>query len=141
MPTTRAGALWPVLLLLIGSPISATAMMGGEGPPPCESRACFVEAVSACKANASYMTRTAAGASAQYSIQGPTEDGKCKLGMIYMRHPNAEWTYKPLHFVLDPQGDVETELKRTVTDCLEGTADSDQQCSGPLLELSGDQPE
>ena len=111
--------------------------MGTEGPPPCETQACFIDAVSACKAKASYMTSMAAGAGAQYMVEGSTDAGNCKLGMIYMKHPEAGWTYKPLHFVVNPNGDIEAQLKDAVSDCLSGQADSDHQCSGPLLDISG----
>jgi hypothetical protein len=95
------------------------SIMGAEeGPPPCESQACFTEAVSACRANVSYFTNTAAGGRAQYMIEGSTAGGSCQLGMIYMQHPQSDWTYKPLHFLVDPDGDIETLLKETVSDCL-----------------------
>lgn len=108
-------------------------MMGTEGPKPCETTECFVEAVSACKAKASYMTRNAAGAMVQYVVEGEAEQGGCQLGMIYMQHPNNDWTYKPLHFVVDPAGDIEKQLKETVAACLSG--DDAGQCRGPLLEV------
>lgn len=111
----------------------AISMMGTDGPQPCETTECFVEAVSACKANASYMTRNAAGAMVQYQVEGEAEQGGCQLGMIYMKHPNNDWTYKPLHFVLDPDGDVEKQLKETVAECLSGG--HTRQCHGPLLEV------
>lgn len=80
------------------------------------------------------MTSSAAGASAQYMIEGPTDDGQCKLGMIYLRHPNSDWTYKPLHFVVDPEGNIETQLKKTVEGCLSEGPDAVAVCKGPLLE-------
>lgn len=127
----------PVALALLGlwsNP--AVSMMGSDGPPPCESKACFVEAVTACKAKASYMTGTAAGARVQYSIEGSTRDERCQLGMIYMQHPESDWTYKPLHFVLDPDGDIEAQLKDAVAACLSGEASGEYQCRGPLLEYA-----
>lgn len=132
--TKRISLFSAALVLLAPWSVRAVAMMGSEGPPPCESEACFVEAVSACKVDTSYMTGTAAGANAQYVIEGATEDGRCKLGMIYMKHPKSGWTYKPLHFVLDPEGDIETRLREAVADCLEGRTGNNYQCSGPLLE-------
>lgn len=111
----------------------AISMLGTEGPKPCETTECFVDAVSACKANASYMTRNAAAAIVQYVVEGEAEHGACQLGMIYMKHPNNDWTYKPLHFVVEPDGDIETQIKETVAECLSG--DDVPQCRGPLLEL------
>ena len=138
MRTTGQNRFMPAALALLAlSPGQAMSMMGHDGPPPCESQACFVEAVSACRTDASYMTRTAAGAQVQYRVEGATENGRCRLGMIYMQHPEPDWTYKPLHFVLDREGDISTRLGKTVTDCLSGRADSDRQCRGPLLEISG----
>ncbi|MGM0554286.1 MAG: hypothetical protein ACQETK_10975 [Pseudomonadota bacterium] len=123
------------LLALWSNP--AVSMMGYEGPAPCESKACFIDAVSSCKAEASYVTATGAGASVQYLVEGAAETEGCKLGMIYMQHPESEWTYKPLHFVLDPDGDIDAQLKDAVDACLSGQADAGYQCSGPLLEISG----
>lgn len=77
-----------VPLALWASP--AASMMGFDGPPPCESKACFIEAVSAFKAGASYMTGMGAGASVQYMIDGATEDEGCQLGMVYTQHPESE---------------------------------------------------
>lgn len=133
----RISFMPPALVLLALWSIPAWSMMGFEGPPPCESKACFVEAVAACKADASYMTGTTAGANAQYTVEGATEDGHCKLGMIYIQHPNADWTYKPLHFVVDPDGHIEGQLKNAVDGCLSGRTDGNHQCSGPLLDVSG----
>ncbi|MDZ7747529.1 MAG: hypothetical protein U5K43_00725 [Halofilum sp. (in: g-proteobacteria)] len=135
--TNRICSLCAALVAPMLWSLPAASMMGGDGPPPCESRACFVEAVSACKEKASYMTTTAAGARAQYVVEGPADDGRCQVGMIYMTHPQSDWTYKPLHFVLERDGDIETRLKETVADCLAGRADGNRQCSGPLLEISG----
>lgn len=138
MQTGKRISIFTVAMALLSIwSVRAVAMMGAEGPPPCESQACFVEAVSTCKAEASYMTSTAAGASVQYMIEGTTKDGNCKLGMIYMQHPKSGWTYKPLHFVLDPEGDIETRLKEAVADCLAGRTDNNYQCSGPLLDKAG----
>ncbi len=130
----RNGLAFMSLVLVALWSAQANSMMGADGPPPCESQACFVEAVSACKAEASFMTTTVANARAQYLVEGSTDDGRCRVGMIYMQHPRSEWTYTPLHFVLDRDGDIGNELKRTVQDCLSGDADRDRQCSGPLLE-------
>lgn len=113
---------------------TAASMMAGDGPPPCETTECFVEAVSACKADASYMTR-AAGTMVQYTVEGEAGQGGCQLGMIYMMHPNNAWTYQPLHFVVDPGDDIEKQVKETVADCLANTADDARQCQGPLLEV------
>lgn len=135
--TKRIGYLSAALVLLVIWSIRAGAMMGSDGPPPCETQACFVEAVTACTAKSSYMTGTGAGARAQYLVEEPTGDGNCKLGMIYMKHPESDWTYKPLHFVVDTEGDIEAQLKETVAACLSGRAEREHQCSGPLLEISG----
>lgn len=115
----------------------ALSMMGNEGPAPCESQACFIEAVSACKVGTSYVTRSAAGALVQYAIESPTENDGCRLGMIYMQHPESDWTYKPLYFVLDRNGEIDTQLKKSVADCLSGDAVRNQECSGPLIDMPG----
>lgn len=135
--TQRLGSVAAGLILLVVGSNHAAAMMGFEGPPPCESQSCFIEAVSKCEADASYVTPMEAGASAQYLVEGADDDGSCKLGMIYMTYPQSEWTYKPLHFVIDPNAGIEAQLKEAVAACLAGRTDHDYQCSGPLLDISG----
>ncbi|MFN2289175.1 MAG: hypothetical protein ABR578_12665 [Chromatocurvus sp.] len=115
----------------------AVSMMASDGPPPCETEECFVKAVSACTKDASYMPASAAGSMVQYVIDGGAEDGRCRLAMIYMMHPNNEWTYKPLYFVVDPDRDIDSQVKEGVSACINGTADSALRCEGPLLELTG----
>lgn len=133
----QVGFLSAALAVLALGSTRAVAMMGSDGPPPCESQACFIEAVAACKPQVAYMTATAAGARVQYLVEEPAGGGYCRLAMIYMQHPDPELTYKPLHFVVDPAGDIETQLKETVAECLSGSAEGDRQCSGPLLDISG----
>lgn len=135
--TRRIPGLVAILIPLTLCSARAVSMMGADGPPPCETEDCFVKAVSACEKDASYMPASAAGSTVQYVVEGEAGDGRCQLAMIYMQHPNAEWTYKPLQFVLDPDGDIESQLKDSVSGCLDGTADSSRQCAGPLLEITG----
>lgn len=131
------GIAWMLAAATLGSG-HATAMMGFDGPPPCETEECFAKAVSSCKKDVSYMPGSAAGSKVQYIIEGNTDDGRCQLGMVYMLHPDSEWTYKPLHFVVNPEdGAIGAQLKESVSRCLEGRADSSLQCAGPLLDLSG----
>lgn len=133
MPGTSR--IWGVAATLALWSSQSLSMMGGEGPTPCETEACFVEAISACETGRSYMPPAAVGTMVQYVIEKEAEDGRCQLAMIYMRHPNSGWTYKPLHFVMDTDKGIESRLKQGVVDCLEGTADSSLQCNGPLLKL------
>lgn len=118
--------------------LRAGSMMGGEGPPPCDSQACFVDAVAACESGTAYMTRSAAGATAQYQVEGATEDGRCRLALIYITHPEPAWREKPLFFAVDPGGDVDAQLEQAVEGCLTGDADSEFRCDGPLLDITGD---
>lgn len=134
MPGT--GRICGVAATLVLWSSQCLSMMGGEGPPPCETEACFVEAVSACEKGKSYIPAAAAGTMVQYVVEEQAKDGRCQIAMIYMRHPDSGWTYKPLHFVLDTDQDIESRLRQGVAECLEGTADSTFQCSGPLLELT-----
>lgn len=133
----RTSGLATVVTLSLLWSLPAASMMATDGPPPCETTECFVDAVAACKADASYMTRAAAGAMVQYRIEGEAEGGDCQLGMIYMMHPNNAWTYQPVHFVVSRDGNIEAQLKDTVAECLSETADEARQCRGPLLDLIG----
>ncbi|MDT0634626.1 hypothetical protein [Spectribacter hydrogenoxidans] len=118
--------------------LRAGSMMGGEGPPPCDSQACFVDAVAACESGTAYMTRSAAGATAQYQVEGATEDGRCRLALIYITHPEPAWREKPLFFAVDPGGDIGAQLEQAVEGCLTGDANSEFQCDGPLLDVTED---
>lgn len=109
--TQRLGPVAAGLVLFVVGSCRAVAMMGYEGPPPCESQNCFIEAISSCEADANYMTRMEVGALSQYVVEGADDGGNCKLAMIYMQHPESEWTYKPVHFVIDPDAGIEAQFK------------------------------
>lgn len=133
----KSPGFFQILVLLSLWSGHAVSMMGVEGPPPCETEECFAKAVSVCTKDMSYMPASAAGSMVQYVIKGEAKDGRCRLAMIYMMHPNDGWTYKPLHFVVDPDRDIESQVKDSVSACLKGTAGSALRCEGPLLEVIG----
>ena len=112
----------------------AQAMMGTEGPPPCEDAECFAEKVASCSEGSTYLTRRGAGATAVYGVEGPEGDGHCRVGMNFIRHPDSDWTYKPMRFVVNPQAPVEPQIKRAVEECLQGR-EGEYRCSGPLFEM------
>lgn len=121
-------------LLILAGFGDGTAMMGFDGPPPCDTRDCFAAKVADCSPEARYFTETAAGASAMYRILGEGADGQCELGIIYMSNPNPQWVDKPLTFVVDPKRDLETQLEEALSDCLAGRRGT-HRCAGPLFEL------
>lgn len=84
------------------------------------------------------MTRSAAGATAQYQVEGAREDGRCRLALLYITRAKPAWREKLLFFAVNPASDVEAQLKQAVEGCLTSDAESEFKCRGPLLDVTGD---
>ncbi len=123
--------------LILASILAATInLVGGEAlaaVTTCQDETCYARQIADCNAGANYLTATIAGAQVRYSIIGP-HDGGCDLVMAYTKHPNPEWVGAPLMFTIDPNGDIDTQIKSAVAGCLAG---SDEQwlCGGLLFEI------
>ena len=100
----------------------------------CQDESCFAEQVADCNMNVNYLTPEIAGAQVRYSIIGPFE-GNCDLVMAYTKHPNPDWVGAPLMFTIDPDGDIDTQIKSAVAACLEGKS-KEWNCGGPLHDMA-----
>ncbi len=100
----------------------------------CQDETCFAGQIADCNAGMNYLTPAIAGAQVRYSIIGPYE-GDCDLVMAYTQHPNPEWVGAPLMFTIDPNGDIDAQIKSAVAACLEGKG-LQWNCSGPLQDIA-----
>ena len=92
------------------------AMAAGK---TCRDESCFAGQVADCNAGSNYTSPVIVEAQVRYSILGPHGRG-CEVDMVYTRHSNPEWVHKPLLFTIDPDGDIDAQIKSAVTGCLEG---------------------
>jgi hypothetical protein len=103
----------------------------------CEDESCFAKQASACKANTSYLTPIIAGAQVRYDIVGRLKDS-CDIFMTYTQHPNPDWTDKPLMFSINPDGDIDAQIKAAVASCLEEGKGGKWLCDGPFYDAAGE---
>jgi len=115
-----------ILYLHIGVAVASTIQ--------CQDESCFIEQAADCNKNTSFLTPQIAGAQVRYSIIGPYEGG-CDLVMAYTQHPNPEWVGAPLMFTIDPEGDIDAQIKSAVAACLEGNG-AQWNCGGPLHDMA-----
>ena len=99
----------------------------------CDDEACFIEQAANCKKNTSFLTTKIAGAQVRYSITG-TYKGRCDIEMSYTQHPDPEWVHLSLRFVIDPEGDIDMQIKSAVAGCLGGD-DAQWLCEGSLFDM------
>lgn len=106
----------------------------GDGTPICLDTDCFDDHLSACReAQFGGMLNIRLGVS--YRIEGPTDNGDCRLSMVYTRNPNSEWEGQPLYFTLNPEERFQEIGRDVVEACLAGRVD-EYNCEGPLLDLT-----
>ncbi len=108
------------------------AMAAGK---TCRDESCFAGQVADCNAGSNYTSPVIVEAQVRYSILGPHGRG-CEVDMVYTRHSNPEWVHKPLLFTIDPDGDIDAQIKSAVTGCLEGKG-AQWLCDGPLHDMTG----
>jgi hypothetical protein len=123
-----------MLASLLATTISLDCEEALATPNTCRDETCFAGQIADCDAGANYLTAAIAGAQVRYSIIGPL-DGRCDLVMAYTQHPNPEWVGTPLMFSIDPNGDIDTQVKSAVAGCLAGSGEQ-WLCGGPLFELA-----
>jgi len=99
----------------------------------CDDEACFIKQAADCKKNTSFTTARIAGAQVRYSIMG-TYKGRCDIRMSYTQHPDPEWVDLSMGFVIDPEGDIDTQIKSAVAGCLEGD-EAQWLCEGSLFDM------
>ena len=99
----------------------------------CDDEACFIEQAADCKKNTSFLTAKIAGAQVRYSIAGIYK-GRCDIRMSYTQHPDPEWVDLSMGFVIDPEGDIDMQIKSAVAGCLGGD-DAQWLCEGSLFDM------
>ncbi len=119
-----------ILASLLAATIYLDSMEALAGVKSCQDETCFAEQIANCNSGVNYLTPAVAGAQVRYSIIGP-HDGDCDLVMAYTQHPNPAWVGSPLMFTIDPNGDIDAQIKSAVAICLEGNG-VQWNCSGPL---------
>jgi hypothetical protein len=115
-----------------------TCLFGNEAMAAgktCRDESCFAGQVADCNAGSNYTSPVIAEVKVRYSILGPHGRG-CEVDMVYTRHSNPEWVHKPLLFTIDPDGDIDAQIKSAVTGCLEGKG-AQWLCDGPLHDMTG----
>lgn len=102
----------------------------------CMTQECFIQHATSCKA-AIFDTQFAAGGRARYRvIGGPPGENFCILGFEFLENPDPSLAGQFLTYEINPQADVEPQLKEAVAECLQGKA-GEYRCAGQLWELSG----
>lgn len=124
--------------LLVSASVAILASAGCTDAGNVPDMEGFLERVESCQA-ASYTTDRAAGARGTYTVEGPADPG-CRLAFTYVENPNPDLVGKSVAFVVDPEGDVERQLKAGLTECLEGRG-GDFRCEGPLFTAAGGTPD
>ena len=99
----------------------------------CDDEACFIEQAADCKKNTRFLTAKFAGAQVRYSIMGAYK-GRCDIRMVYTQHPDPEWVDLSMGFVIDPEGDIDMQIKSAVAGCLGGD-DAQWLCGGSLFDM------
>lgn len=124
-------------MFVLASLLAATIYLDSEealaAVNNCQDETCFAGQIADCNAGVNYLTPAIAGAQVRYSIIGPYE-GDCDLVMAYTQHPDPEWVGAPLMFTIDPNGDIDAQIKSAVAACLEGKG-LQWNCDGPLHDM------
>lgn len=103
----------------------------------CKDESCFTQRAADCKANTSYLTPKIAGAQVRYTILRRFKED-CDIAMTYTQHPNPDWIDKSLMFVIDPDGNIDAQIKAAVASCLEEGKGGQWLCDGPFYDTAGE---
>jgi hypothetical protein len=101
----------------------------------CRDESCFARQVAACDQPSTYTTPVIAEAQVRYTIFGSFQGG-CDIEMRYVQHPNPDWVDNPMLFSIDPEGDIDAQIKLAVASCLEGSGGK-WGCDGPFYDQLG----
>lgn len=73
-----------------------------------------------------------------YTVEEPTDDGKCMLSFKFTANPNDDFIGKKVFFAVeddaDAAGNFQEDIMGPMQACMEGDEDA-AHCSGPLLDL------
>lgn len=120
-----------------------------ERPPQAEERAeaaqrcgpdmeCFLAGVTRCEP---VRATVSAGPSVRvrYRVDGPADEGACRIDFRFTENPNPELVDAPLSFTVDPDAATAATVKSAVEGCMAGAENAVEthHCRGPLVGAMG----
>lgn len=104
----------------------------------CVDMDCFSEHVTQCE-EAQLIGALGRRVTARYAVEGPAENGQCRLSFVFTDNPNSDWENTPLYFTVDSEdGFGMKDVKTVMEACLEGDGEA-YGCEGPLMDLTSDE--
>lgn len=121
-------------IAILGGVLGAVSVSGCSGSGESEEARRFMEDAAQCRPG-EFVARENVGAG-RYAVDGPAEDGNCRVTFAYVEHPNPGCVGQELSFVVDTGEPVREQVRAGVAECLEGR-NGPHQCEGELFRAVG----